>query len=161
MGIFVLAHSKSGRNGSTTTVLISYGNAMNKSNALGTMTREDKGPVALPPSLSGMLGVVAAAVSTWRGVKTTTHWHFSDRSRVDGVDFYVGQEELGHLHLDGSVHLATNPILGEAMVAAGQAQRFPYQRGWVCADVEAIGAAAAIALFERNYAEIVRSTAIA
>lgn len=133
---------------------------MNSSKALGTMIRADKGPVAPPPTLAGASGVVAAAVSAWPGVKTTTHWHFSDRSRVDGVDFYVDEVELGHLHLDGSLHLATNQILGQAMVAAGQAQRFPYQRGWVCADVESTGAAAAIALFERNYDEIVGATAV-
>lgn len=107
-----------------------------------------------------MLDLVASAVSTWPGVKSTTHWHFSDRSRVDGVDFYVGEEELGHLHLDGSLHLATSPDVGRAMVASGRAHRFPYQRGWVCADVDAIGAAAAIALFE-DYQELVTSAALA
>ncbi len=128
---------------------------MTKTQALGTMSRADKGPVAPPPALIGSLATVASAVSLWPGVKTTTHWHFSDRSRVDGVDFYVNEEELGHLHLDGSLHLATNPKLGQALVAAGRAQRFPYQRGWVCADVDSIGAQAAIRLFERNYDEIV------
>lgn len=122
--------------------------------ALGTMLRADKGPVAPPPALAGSLGAVASAVAAWPGVKATTHWHLIDRTRVDGVDFYVGEAELGHLHVDGSLHLATSPALGQAMVAAGLARRFPYQHGWVCEDVETIGAQAAIALFERNYEAI-------
>lgn len=110
--------------------------------------------MAAPPRLSGPLAEVAGAVAAWPGVESSVHWHFADRSRVDGVDFYVGEVELGHLHLDGALHLATSPALGQAMVLAGLARRFPYQRGWVCEDVDAIGASAAIALFERNYQAI-------
>ena len=31
-----------------------------------------------------------------------------DGSRVEGIDFDVGEAELGNIHLDGSIHLATN-----------------------------------------------------
>ena len=85
---------------------------MKKNSALGTMSPADKGSMAPAPKLTGSLGEVASAVLAWPGVKATTHWHLLDRSRVDGVDFYVDQEELGHLHLDGSLHLATNSTLG-------------------------------------------------
>ena len=129
---------------------------MNQSNvrrerALGTMARVDKGPIAPAPALDGPLGAVAKAVAAWPGISATSHWHLFDRSRVDGVDFYLGGDELGHLHLEGSLHLATSPSLGMALIAEGRAVRFPYQRGWVCADVNAIGEEAAIALFRRNY----------
>ena len=67
------------------------------------------------------------------------------------MDFYLGQEELGHLHLDGSIHLATSDALGKALIAEGVARPFRYQRGWVEAEVGRIGADAATALFRRNY----------
>jgi len=119
--------------------------------ALGTMARADKGALTPAPELDGPLLAVAEAVAAWPGISTSSHWHFYDRSRVDGVDFYLGTEELGHIHLDGSLHLATSPSLGKAMIVERQARPFLYQRGWVCAEVEAIGVAAAVALFRRNY----------
>lgn len=123
--------------------------------AIGTMSREDKGPVAPPPVLTGALDTVAKAVSKWPGVVATTHWHFDERSRVDGIDFYIGDKELGHLHLDGSLHLATSPSLGRAMVSEKKARAFPYQRGWVCEDLERIGSDSAISLFRRQYEQLV------
>ena len=78
------------------------------------------------------------------------HWSL-DHTRPDGIDFYVDDEELGHLHLDGSIHLATNPGLGMELVGAGLAKPFRYQKGWVEQQVNLIGAVAAIALFRRNY----------
>lgn len=90
-------------------------------------------------------------VSAWPHIDTTVHWHFSDKSRVDGVDFYWMGKELGHLHLDGSIHLATSPSLGTSMIAEGVAKAFPYLRGWVEEKVMTIGAAASVELFRRNY----------
>lgn len=119
--------------------------------AVGTLARADKGPVAPPPVVAGPIGAVAAAVGAWPGIATTTHWDLYDPAKVDGIDFYAGEAELGHIHLDGSIHLATSPALGAAMVAEAAARPFPYARGWVCADVAAIGPDAAIALFRRNY----------
>ena len=61
--------------------------------ALGTMARTDKGPVGPPPILEAPMGQVAAIVAGWPGVVATTHWHFARPSQVDGIDFYVGEEE--------------------------------------------------------------------
>lgn len=121
------------------------------STALGTLPRVEKGPVAPPPVLDGPLRAIVDAVASWPGVETTVHWHFADRSRVDGVDFYVAQEELGHLHLDGDIHLATSPDLGKALIAEGAAKPFRYQPGWVEEQARRIGPDAAVALFRRNY----------
>ncbi len=118
----------------------------------GTLDRASKGPIAPPPILKGVLATVAATVARWPGVVSTAHWDLYDSSRVDGIDFYVGEDELGHIHLDGSIHLATNPSLGKALIAAGLAERFPYGHGWVQAEIKRIGATAAVALFARNYA---------
>jgi hypothetical protein len=122
------------------------------------MARADKGPVALPPALDGPLGTVAGEVAGWRGIIATVHWDLSDMSRVDGVDFYYGEQELGHIHLDGSVHIATNPELGRALVNEGLCRPFPYQHGWVHERVQRIGPASAVALFKRNYERLLSLT---
>ena len=119
--------------------------------ALSTLPREAKGPLAPPPVLDRQFQTVADAVAAWPEVVATMHWHFSDQSRVDGVDFYVGPDELGHIHLDGAIHLATTPDLGTALVAEGAGRPFPYAQGWVMASVGRLGPDAAVALFRRNY----------
>ena len=118
--------------------------------AIGTLPREAKGPLGPPPALSGALGEVAGAVASWPGVVTTVHWYLFDQSQVDGVDFYLGDDELGHLHLDGSIHLATSPELGRELVAQGLAKPFRYQRGWVEEQIRRIGPEAATARLRRN-----------
>ena len=121
----------------------------------GTLDRASKGPIAPPPILNGIMATMAETIASWPGVVSTAHWHLYDRSRVDGIDFYVGEDELGHIHLDGSIHLATNPSLGESLISAGLAQQFPYGHGWVQAKVAKIGATAAVSLFRRNYERLV------
>ena len=123
--------------------------------AKNTMPRSKKGPVIQPPALTGVLAEVADSVSNWPGVIATGHWSLFRPRRVDGIDFYVGEEELGHIHLDGDMHLATSPSLGEAMVAEGLARPFEYQEGWVHEYVQGIGAEAAVALFRSNYDRLV------
>ena len=118
---------------------------------MGTMTRAEKGPIAPPPLLAEPMQTVADAVAGWPGVVATTHWHLHRRSQVDGIDFYVGEQELGHIHLDGSIHLATSPTLGKTLIAAGLARPFRHVRGWTEEEIRNIGADAAIALFRRNY----------
>ena len=119
--------------------------------ALGTLPRSQKGPVAPAPNLQEPLQSVIDAVSSWAGVTKTVHWHFADQSRVDGVDFYYVDDELGHVHLDGEIHLATTQTLADVLVAEGAAMHFRYQMGWLEEDIRRIGAAAAVALFRRNY----------
>ena len=125
--------------------------------ALGTLARAEKGKVRPPPALEQPLRAVADAVARWPAINATAHWDLFRPSRVDGIDFYFGEEELGHIHLDGSLHLATSPELGRALVAEGLARPFRYQRGWVCEVVQNIGPKAAIALFRRNYERLQRT----
>ncbi len=122
--------------------------------ANGTMPRAEKGPIAPPPVLAAPMQTVVDAVAAWPGAVATMHWHFSSWSQPDGVDFYVGEEELGHIHLDGSVHLATSPSEGKALIAAGLAHPFRYARGWVEAEIRHIGPDAAIELFRQNYERV-------
>lgn len=119
--------------------------------ASSTLPREAKGPMAPPTAPGGTVQAVAHAVAGWPEVAATTHWHLNDKTKVDGVDFYVGTEELGHIHLDGSIHLATSPTLSRAIVAEGLGRPFPWVHGWTLASVDVLGVEAAVALFRRNY----------
>lgn len=110
--------------------------------AMGTMARASKGPVIPPPALKGILATVAEAVSSWPGVITTGHWSLFKPRRVDGIDFYVGEEELGHIHLDGDIHLATSPRLGSFLSDEGLARPFQYIEGWIHEEVQKIGSKA-------------------
>ena len=119
--------------------------------ALSTLPREAKGPLAPPPVLGGSIQAVADVVAGWPDIEATTHWHLNDQSRIDGIDFYVGADELGHIHLDGSIHLATTPDLGAEMVAEGLGRPFPWAHGWTLARIDRLGVDGAAALFRRNY----------
>lgn len=75
---------------------------------------------------------------------------------MDGTDFYVGDEELGHVHLNGEAHLATSPALRQALVARGFARPLRWggaaYPGWTEYSVRtAADAAHATWLFELNY----------
>lgn len=122
--------------------------------ASSTLPRAAKGPLAPPPVLDGALGRVADTIAAWPDVIATTHWTL-DQSEVDGIDFYVGDEELGHIHLDGSIHLATSPTLSEQLVAEGLGTPFRWAHGWTLARVAALGEEGSAALFRRNYDRIV------
>lgn len=99
------------------------------------MSLADKGPAAKPPLLKGAAQDVVAALVRWPAIIVNAHWNEYAPGGPDGVDFYVDRDgdergaarnELGHVHLDGEVHLATPPSLGKALIKAGLAERFPY-----------------------------------
>ena len=119
--------------------------------ARSTLPREAKGPLAAAPRLQGDLQIVVDRVAAWPGVEASTHWHFADQGRIDGVDFYVDGEELGHLHLDGSIHLATSPKLSAELVTDRLGSPFRYARGWTQSGVSRLGVEGAVSFFRRNY----------
>ena len=119
--------------------------------ALDTLPREAKGPLSPPPALDGPIRAVVDSLVAWLEVGATTHWRLNEPDKVDGVDFYVGPDELGHIHLDGSIHLATTPELAAKLVAEGLGRPFPWARGWTMASLDRLGVDAAVALFRRNY----------
>lgn len=117
-----------------------------------TMLLADKGLIAPPPLLEGPMQAASAEIQTWPGVIAATHWHLYRSTEIDGADFYVGEDELGHIHLDGEVHLATSLALREALLAKGLARPFPYYRSWVeCSIATEVDARHALWLFELNY----------
>ena len=119
------------------------------------MKLEDKGPIKPPPVLTKFPQQVSKEIQSWHGIIAATHWNLHNRSKPDGADFYVGEAELGHIHLNGEVHLATGSILATALIKNKLASRFPYGADWVtCPINSAEDAAHAIRLFKLNYRRI-------
>jgi Family of unknown function (DUF5519) len=116
---------------------------------------EQKGPLAPPPVLEGPSRGVSKTIASWPGVIAAAHWHLYNENSVDGADFYVGARELGHIHLDGEVHLATDQALHDEFIASGEAERFPYggtYSTWTLIRIDSkADAERATRLIRRNY----------
>ena len=91
----------------------------------------EKGPLAPPPVLGEPLEHLSRVVQSWPGVVAATHWNLWRRDEVDGVDFYRGEEELGHIHLDGELHLSLPSAVADHLIRTGSAREFPYGKDWV------------------------------
>jgi hypothetical protein len=119
------------------------------------MTLEEKGKIAPPPIMTIYPQMVSVAIQQWKNVIAATHWDLYDNTKVDGADFYVGKNELGHIHLDGSVHLATTNELRILLLEKNLAKNFPYggeYKGWVLFKIASESdAKQAIWLFQLNY----------
>lgn len=113
-----------------------------------------KGPVFPPPILDEPYQTTISAVSGWKDIKAVTHWHLYKKSQVDGIDFYVKDRELGHIHLNGDVHLATNTFLRKQLVNRELASSFPYPgyEDWILFQINNLqNAQHAAWLFRLNY----------
>jgi len=99
------------------------------------MRLEAKGEIRPPPKLKGPAQSVAMEIQSWRGVIAATHWFLHDRTQVDGADFYVQEKELGHIHLDGELHLALTVGLRHQLIEAGRATAFRWAENWVQAPI--------------------------
>lgn len=119
------------------------------------MTLEGKGLIIPPPIMQPYPQMVSNAIQKWQNVISATHWDLYDSAKVDGADFYVGTSELGHIHLDGSVHLATTNELRIPLHKNNLAKKFPYggkYEGWVLFNIANEGDVnQAIWLFQLNY----------
>jgi len=116
------------------------------------MKLKDKGPILPAPVLSKYPQMVSEEIQTWSKIISATHWDLYDKSKVDGADFYVGEKELGHIHLDGWVHLATNKALAQVILKNKLAEKFPYAQDWVMFSIDKKqDVKKAILLFQLNY----------
>ncbi len=95
------------------------------------MNLSRKGHFAARPSLEGPAERVARTVEGWPSVESRTHWQLGDETIVDGADFYVGERELGHLHLYAEAHIALPRALRDPVIAAGLARPFRYSDSFV------------------------------
>jgi len=119
------------------------------------MKLSEKGPLAPAPVLAASLEPLSQTIQHWPGIVTAAHWDlFRVGEVVDGIDFYVGELELGHLHHDGEAHLATSPTLAQALLARHLARplRWGGPAGWTEYSVRTpVEAAHAQWLFQLNY----------
>jgi hypothetical protein len=95
-----------------------------------------KGRFAPPPKLPRFAQQLSEALAGEPGITARTHWLLGDESVVDGADFYLGQDELGHLHLDAEAHVAQAGAVRNALLEAGLAHEFRWSRQFVTAPVE-------------------------
>lgn len=91
----------------------------------------EKGPIKPPPALKGPAQIVSRELQSWPDIVAATHWFIDDQTQVDGADFYVGERELGHIHLDGEIHLGTTRALSAMLVERGLAEFFEWDDAWV------------------------------
>jgi Family of unknown function (DUF5519) len=125
------------------------------------MRLETKGEIRPPPKLKGPAEAVSREIQSWPRVISATHWFLYDRARVDGADFYVGEKELGHIHLDGELHLGLTAGLCRRIVEAGRAEEFPWGEDWIQAPISSRqDAKNALWLFRLGYDRL-RGTPIA
>ena len=114
------------------------------------MTRREKGRVAPPPRLSGAPQVVADAVAAMPGVVVQAHWQIGSQTEVNGSDFYVGEEELGHIHLDGEAHVPLGATVVKALVKARLARRFRWSDSFAAVDAHDVDNAAWVFALRRQ-----------
>jgi hypothetical protein len=122
------------------------------------MKLNEKGPIQSAPVLAGPGQKTAEAIQSWPAIISATHWDLVNRSRVDGADFYLNDVELGHIHLNGEVHLAATNELGAILLQHGLASPLPYGKtygDWVkCMIRTDADADHATWLFRLNYDRI-------
>lgn len=99
------------------------------------MRLESKGEIRPPPKLKGPAQSVSREIQSWPGIIAATHWYLYDRTQVDGADFYVGEKELGHIHLDGELHLGLTMGLRRQVIEAGLAEALPWADDWIQAPI--------------------------
>nr|WP_295771618.1 luciferase family protein [Rhodoferax sp.] len=121
------------------------------------MKLSDKGLFRPPPKMAGLLRLVADEIQTWPNVTAATHWNLNQRDVADGADFYLGEEEIGHLHFYGEAHVASDKKMNATFIQLGKAQPFRYRfdptyQHWTQVTIETHEKAQnAIELFRANY----------
>lgn len=118
----------------------------------GTMSRTAKGRVAPAPTLAPAAQRVADRVAMLANVSVQAHWEIGSQHNVNGTDFYVGNHELGHIHLDGEAHIPVGEPLAKALIAAKLAKRFPWSPVFVVADTAELELT--VWIFELRHAQI-------
>ncbi len=120
------------------------------------MSRTAKGRVAPPPQLGPIAQEVAEAVARLPDVIAQAHWEIGSQTEINGTDFYVGEHELGHIHLDGEAHIPIGGALGKLLIQARLARRFPWNGDFVVVDTAA--KKTVLWLFELRRAQIAGAT---
>ena len=129
------------------------------------MKLAEKGKILPPPKMSGLLGQLSEEIQSWPHIIAATHWDLNDASSIDGADFYVADHEIGHIHLFGEVHIATDAAISAAFIEQKKADPFRYRadpknRYWTQIKVSnAHTYRHALELFKANYERILKKLA--
>lgn len=99
------------------------------------MKLSEKGRYAPPPSLEPAAQRVSNMLATWPGVHARAHWLLGDERTIDGADFYFGEDELGHIHLDSQAHVMHPKRIVDALIQVGLGRRFHFSDEVVVFDV--------------------------
>ena len=96
----------------------------------------NEGPLQPAPKLNGYAEEVSAELQSWPGMISATHWKLGDSTRVDGAEFHVEKGgELGHIHLNGQIHVPLSRQLRNQLVAHKLAEPFLYDGAWITAPI--------------------------
>ena len=121
------------------------------------MTLEEKGPIVPPPTLKKFPQQVSTEIQSWKKIIAATHWEINDNTSPNGADFYVGNEELGHIHLDGEVHIPIGKKISEKLIKMKLAKKFMYSNDWITSAIETKeDVSHATWLFKLNYTRILK-----
>ena len=99
------------------------------------MRLRNEGVIQPAPALRGKAQEVSLEVQSWDGMQAVTHWQLGNSEKVDGAEFHVNDKELGHIHLNGELHLLLTKRLSRALIQNGLAEKFPWGAEWVQAPV--------------------------
>jgi len=116
------------------------------------MKLSEKGRYAPPHQLKPAAQYASETIAKWAGVHARTHWLLGDEREVDGADFYFGEDELGHIHLDSQAHVMHARPVAEALIQAHLGRRFQWSGEVVVFDIrKQTDVAQALWLFELSY----------
>ncbi len=87
------------------------------------------------PVLRSKAQELSLEIQKWDGMQAVTHWQLENPGKVDGAEFHVDDRELGHIHLNGEMHLLLTKRLSKALIQKGLAEKFPWGVEWVQAPV--------------------------
>jgi len=122
------------------------------------MSLAAKGKIQAKPVLQEPYERVSREIASWPNIISATHWHLMHPTQIDGADFYVDEVELGHIHLNGELHIAFEPALSKPLVRAKLARRFKWggsAGGWAESTIRSTADTEhAIWLFRLNYDHI-------
>jgi hypothetical protein len=118
----------------------------------GTMSRSEKGRIATAPNLGGNAQLVVERVALMVNVSVQAHWEIGSQTDINGTDFYVGEQELGHIHLDGEAHIPIGATIVNALVKTKIARRFRWSKEFAVIDTTDVDAT--VWLFALRHSQI-------
>jgi hypothetical protein len=98
---------------------------------------------------------IIGQVSSWPGVSAHDH-------RFGGIEFRVGNRQLGHLHGERTADIPLKRALRDELVASGRARIHPWRpdSGWVTVDIDSnAGREEAVRLLRVGYESAIRTPA--